>query len=126
MPFVKVHMSERSIEEAGEGLAEELRKGMVEVLGIRHDHGHVVIYGSPVHRRGIHESRNRNFVFVEINMFSGRSAKMKEELFHRISGIIHDRTGISESDILLNIVDTDRGDWAVRGGVPMDKLELGS
>lgn len=125
MAFIKVHMSERSLEEAGSDLSEEIRRGFVETLGIRHEHGQVVLYGAPTHRRGVHESRNRNFIFVEILMFSGRSNQLKEELFRRLNSILHSHTGIGDRDIVFAVLEIDRNNWAIRGGVPMSKLDIG-
>lgn len=58
-------------------------------------------------------------------MFSGRSDEIKEKLFRGLSDIINKHTGVDGKDILLNIIETDRNNWAIRGGVPISKIDLG-
>lgn len=102
----------------------KIRNCLVEVLGISEDHGHVAAYESKESHRCVHESRNKNFVFVEILMFAGRTDEMKENLFRKMSNIVSKHTGANENDIILNIIDTDRNNWAARGGVPFSKADL--
>jgi phenylpyruvate tautomerase PptA (4-oxalocrotonate tautomerase family) len=58
-------------------------------------------------------------------MFSGRTDQMKEALFKRLNDIVHDHTGVPTRDILLVILETERKNWAGRGGIPVSKLDLG-
>ncbi len=124
MPLVKLHVSSRNVFRRGM-LVKEVRLALVETLGIKPDHGHVILYESDIFFRATHESRSRDFVFVEILMFSGRTDEMKENLFKRLNGIIHERTGVPERDILFVIVESERNNWAAGGGVPISKLDLG-
>jgi len=125
MPFVKIHVSSKMSISARPLLVEEIRLALVEILKIDPTHGHVVLYDSPLDSRGIHESRDKNFVFVEILMFSGRSDEMKENLFKKLSKIVNKHVGIDEKEILINVIETDRKNWASRGGIPVSKMDLG-
>jgi phenylpyruvate tautomerase PptA (4-oxalocrotonate tautomerase family) len=124
MPFVKLNVSSGSLF-SRKRLVRDVRGALVETLGIKEDHGHVVLYETSPFSRSTHESRSRNFVFVEIFMFSGRDDSMKEELFKRLNEIIHERTRVPERDILFVIVESGRNNWAARGGVPVSRLDLG-
>ncbi len=124
MPFVKIHVSSRCIFSRRK-LVRDIRLALVETLGISPDHGHVILYESWVTSRSAHESRSANFVVVEILMFPGRTDEMKERLFKRLNEIIHGRTKVPERDILFVIVEADRNNWAVRGGVPISRLDIG-
>jgi len=124
MPFVKLHVSSRRIFRRGK-LVREVRLALVETLGIEPDHGHVVLYESDVFSRATDKSRSVDFVFVEILMFTGRSDDMKERLFARLNEIIHGRTKVPERDIVMVIVESERKNWAARGGVPISSLDIG-
>jgi len=124
MPFVKVHIPSEIDKSACSSMCKEIRQSLVNVLGISEDHGHVVAYESETTHRNVHESRDRNFVFVEILMFSGRTDEMKEKLFQRISDIVSRYTGVNEQEIILNIIESDRNNWAARGGVPFSRVDL--
>jgi phenylpyruvate tautomerase PptA (4-oxalocrotonate tautomerase family) len=124
VPFVKLHVSSRRIF-SRKKLVQDVRLGLVETLGIKPDHGHVVLYQSWVSFRATDRSRSADFVFVEILMFAGRSDKMKARLFKRLNDIVRDRTGVPERDILFVITEADRNNWAGRGGVPISQLDIG-
>jgi 4-oxalocrotonate tautomerase family enzyme len=61
---------------------------------------------------------------VEIIMFPGRSADMKENLFHSVTKIIKNHTGLKEEDILITISESERYNWA-KGGIALSKVDLG-
>ena len=124
MPVVKIHVSSEVKPSARQPMVKDIRKALVDILGISDDHGHVILYESPLSSRCIHESRDSNFVFAEILMFSGRRDEMKEKLFRRLSELISKHTGVDGSDIILNIIETDRKNWA-KGGAPISKIDLG-
>jgi phenylpyruvate tautomerase PptA (4-oxalocrotonate tautomerase family) len=124
MPFVKINVSSHSLFSRRK-LVRDVRGALVETLGIKEDHGHVVLYETGPFSRSTHESRSRDFVFVEIFMFSGRDDRMKENLFRRLNEIIHGRTRVPERDILFVAVESERKNWAARGGVPISRLDLG-
>ena len=124
MPFVKLHVSSRCIFSRRK-LVRDVRLALVETLGISPDHGHVILYESDIFFRSTDKSRSSDFVFVEIIMFAGRNDQMKEDLFKRLNAIIHDRTRVPERDILLVIVESERNNWAARGGIPLSRLDLG-
>ena len=61
---------------------------------------------------------------VEIIMFPGRSADIKENLFHSVTKIIKNHTGLKEEDILITIIESERYNWA-KGGIALSKVDLG-
>jgi len=124
MPLVKLHVSSHCLF-SRKAFVREVRQALVDVLGIAPDHGHVILYESPVYFRATHESRSADFVFAEILMFDGRSDEMKRELFKRLNDVIRDRTGVPERDIIFVITEAGRKNWAVRGGVPVSDLDIG-
>ena len=123
MPFVKIHVCSYVDPAIRTSIVSNIREMLVDVLGISLDHGHVVLYESPVTSRCVHESRNNRFVIVEILMFSGRSEEMKEKLFYKMNEIIKNHLGIEGRDVIISIIESERNNWA-RDGIPLSKINL--
>lgn len=124
MPLVKLHISSHCLCNR-KALVREVRTAVVETLGIPPDHGHVILYESPIHFRATHESRSVDFVFTEILMFSGRTDEIKRQLFKRVNDVVHTHTKVPEKDIIFVITEAERSNWAGRGGVPLSTLDIG-
>ncbi len=125
MPLVKIHVSSSFDQGKRKPFVDEVRGALVETLDIKHEHGHVILYDAPLDCRSVHKSRDINFVFFEILMFSERTDDMKERLYKKLSDIAEKYTGVENRDILFNIVETTRKNWAARGGIPLSKVDLG-
>ncbi|MBN1571565.1 MAG: tautomerase family protein [Deltaproteobacteria bacterium] len=124
MPFFKIHLSDEIAEKVSPLFAHEVREVMVETLKIDPTHGHVAVYTTPREKRSVHESRSVDFVFVELLMFSGRTDETKETLFRKLNEVVERHTGVDNKDIIFNVIESDRKDWAGRGGIPMSKIHL--
>ncbi len=125
MPFVKLHLSSNVSKSSKKKIMMAIRLSLVEILGIHKEHGHVVCYESALESRECHENRDKNFVFIEILMFSGRTDEKKEKLYKNITEIINNNINVNINDIIINIIESDRKNWAGRGGIPVSKLNLG-
>ena len=112
MPFVKIHIPSSIELSTREKIVKEVREALVNTIDIKFNHGYVVLYDSPIPSRCVHESRNNNFVIIEIIMFPGRTADMKEKLFHSLTEIIKNHTGLKGEDILITIIESERDNWA--------------
>ena len=112
IPFVKIHIPSNIELSTRAKIVKEVREALVSTIDIKFNHGYVVIYDSPSPSRCVHESRNNNFVIVEIIMFPGRSGDMKEKLFHNLTKIIENHTGLKGEDILITIIESERDNWA--------------
>jgi len=112
VPFVKIHVSSSIELSTREKIVKDVREALVNTIDIKFNHGYVVVYDSPLTSRCVHESRNNNFVIVEIIMFPGRSTDMKEKLFHCLTEIIKNHTGLKGEDILITIIESERDNWA--------------
>lgn len=125
MPLVKLHVADDLPRNLERKLLEDIRTVLIETLSIDPAHGHAILYPSGTSHRACHTSRDERFVFVEIALFSGRTDEMKAKLFREISGAVHRHTGVNESDIIIYLVESDRGNWAGRGGIPLSTIDLG-
>ena len=67
--------------------------------------------------------RTNNYTIVEINMFAGRSVEAKKNLIRLLYQKIVETLDITPQDLEINIIETPRSNWGVRG-VPGDELNL--
>lgn len=100
MPQVKIHISSSISDENKNKMVNSIRKIIPTVLNIDEKIGQVMLYESK--QRANHESRDKNFVFVEITMYVGRDYELKEKLAEMIIAEITELTGVDRTDI--NIV----------------------
>ena len=68
MPFVKIHAPQGLDPNIQSLLLKDIRKALVEILEIKETHGHLVLYEAPITAREVHETRNKNYFFIEIQM----------------------------------------------------------
>jgi 4-oxalocrotonate tautomerase family enzyme len=68
--------------------------------------------------------RSDDYTVIEISMFEGRTSDTKKELIRLLFANIADRTGISPTDIEINIFETPKANWGIRG-LSADELTLG-
>lgn len=99
MPQVILHAASTIDQDSKAGLVRAVREAIPRVLGIDEMIGQVLLYETPPHRRAIHESRDGNFVVVEIMMYPGRTAEMKAKLANEILALVTKFTGVGAKDI---------------------------
>lgn len=124
MPVVILHLSD-DLEPGGyESLAEQTRHALVASLGIPPEFGKVILYTSPGARRSVHPSRDSRFVLAEVRLFSGREPAVKARLLAALDQVIRRHTGLSPENVFIQLVESPRSDWGLRGGRPADQVEL--
>lgn len=122
MPAVIIHTSTNIKTDKCSAMLEEIREAMIATLEIKADDGQVILYQSPIALRCIHSSRDSNFILVQIIMLTGRNDEMKETLFKTLNQIIYRHTAVNERDIIFNIMETAKNNWAYNGGMPLTKM----
>ncbi|MFT9495250.1 hypothetical protein [Anaerosolibacter sp.] len=78
MPQIKIHISSSLHNENKRKMTFAIRELIPVVLNIDSKIGQVLLYESKY--RASHPTRDRNFVFIEITMYSGRSHELKKNL----------------------------------------------
>lgn len=111
MPTVKIHISALMLPFQKPLLVKEVRKSLAELLNIDEQIGQVILYEALPQLRSVHESRNINFVYVEITMYPGRSPQVKTALLQRICGIITKYTEVEIKDVNCCIMEIPQENW---------------
>jgi len=124
MPVVILHLSDDLEPAACEALADEARHALVDSLGLQPEFGKVILYTTPVAQRSVHPSRDPRFVLAEVRLFSGRDAATKARLMAALDAAIRRHTGLSPENVFVQLVESPKGDWGLRGGHPADQVEL--
>ena len=99
MPQVRIHTASAIDEENKNMLTQAIRDLIPRVLNIDNKIGQVMLYESEY--RAIHESRDRNFVFIEVALYVGRSHELKEKLAECIIAEVCKYTAVEKNDINL-------------------------
>lgn len=97
MPQVKMHVSSCIDEDIKERLAINVRKVIYEGLNIQEDKSQAIVYESEY--RGIHYSRNRDFISVEIALYKGTSDEEKKRLAKLIVEKVEEISEIDRNEI---------------------------
>ncbi|KAF5088962.1 tautomerase family protein [Methanobacterium aggregans] len=125
MPLVKVEIIKGKSEEYKKAVLDGVHEALVESIKI------------PDHDRfqRLYELDNTNFEFpetktdkvtlIEINMFRGRSAEAKKELYRLINDKLTKNPGIDGNDITVVLLEPPLENWGVRGGKPASEVDLG-
>lgn len=58
-----------------------------------------------------------NFLFVQITCAEGRTLDQKRKLYSAIAANIAQTTSVSQSDVIINLVETRRENWSFGDGV---------
>ena len=124
MPVLILHLSDDLAPAALGALAEEARHTLVESLGLPPEFGKVILYTSPLVQRSVHPSRDPRFVLAEVRLFSGRDPATKARLMAALDAAIRRHTGLSPENVFIQLVESPKGDWGLRGGCPADQVEL--
>jgi len=92
-------------------LVKEVRNSLVELLNIDEQIGQVILYEALPQLRNAHESRNSNFVYVEIVMYPGRSPEIKKTLLQRVCSLVSKYIEIEIKDINSCIIEIPPENW---------------
>lgn len=55
-------------------------------------------------------------VFIQITWNAGRSIEVKKAFYKAVAEGIHERTGISQQDVWISLIDVKREDWSFGNG----------
>ena len=56
-------------------------------------------------------------MFIQITVFSTRTAEQKKALFRRIAELLGENPGIRPEDVFVNVLDAAKENWSVGNGL---------
>ena len=60
--------------------------------------------------------RSADVVYIQITVFSTRTAEQKKALFRRIAELLGENPGIRPEDVFVNVLDAPKENWSVGHG----------
>ncbi|KWV49657.1 4-oxalocrotonate tautomerase [Bradyrhizobium macuxiense] len=121
MPFVHVSLRAGKPATYREAILDNLYRAMRETLDVPEGDEFMTIsehdatnfrYGNAY---GV--ERSADTVYIQITVFSSRTAEQKKALFGRIAGLLGETPGIRPEDIFIVVLDAARENWSVGHGV---------
>ncbi len=61
--------------------------------------------------------RSDELVYIQITVFSTRTAEQKKALFGRIATLLGESPGIRPEDVFINVIDAPKENWSVGHGL---------
>jgi phenylpyruvate tautomerase PptA (4-oxalocrotonate tautomerase family) len=61
--------------------------------------------------------RSADVVYIQITVFSTRTAEQKKALFRRIAELLGESPGIRPEDVFVNVLDAAKENWSVGHGL---------
>src|SRR3954452_24812421 len=62
-------------------------------------------------------ARSADVVYIQITVFSTRTAEQKRALFRRIAELLGERPGLRPEDVFVNVLDAPKENWSVGHGL---------
>ena len=62
-------------------------------------------------------TRSADVVYIQITVFSSRTAEQKKALFRRIAELLGDNPGIRPEDVFVYVLDAPKENWSVGHGL---------
>jgi phenylpyruvate tautomerase PptA (4-oxalocrotonate tautomerase family) len=122
MPIVHVHLRAGRTAAQKKAILDGLHAAFVEALKIQPDDRNQLVHELPAEN---FESRyGPDAVFVEANLFQGRSADAKRHLY-RLAVDNLERAGVRRDAILIVLHDPPLENWGIRGGQCAADVKLG-
>ncbi len=122
MPIVHVHLRAGRSAAQKQAILDGLHAAFVEALKIQPDDRNQLVHELPAES---FESRyGPDAVFVEANLFKGRSADAKRRLY-RLAVDALERAGVRRDAVLIVLHDPPLENWGIRGGQCAADVKLG-
>lgn len=121
MPLLHISLLAGKPEAYRQAIFDGLYRAMRETLNVPEDDQFMTItehdaanfrYGS-----GYGIARSDDVVYIQITVFSSRTAEQKKALFRRIAELFGDNPGIRPEDVFVNVLDAPKENWSVGHGI---------
>lgn len=120
MPFLQISMRAGKPESYRQAILDGLYRAMREAIDVPEDDQFMTItehdaanfrYGNAF---GI--TRSDDLVYIQITVFSTRTAEQKKALFRRIAERLGEDPGIRPEDVFVTVLDAPKENWSVGHG----------
>jgi len=122
MPLVRIDVAAQTSSDTVATISDVIYEAMLSTANVpEHDKFQIV------HRHAAEElvypaagylgvTYTPNIVFIQITWNEGRSIDIKKAFYKAVAQGIHDRTGLRQEDIWINLVEVKRENWSFGNG----------
>jgi phenylpyruvate tautomerase PptA (4-oxalocrotonate tautomerase family) len=122
MPLVRIDVAAQTSSDTVATISDVIYEAMLSTANVpEHDKFQIV------HRHAAEElvypaagylglTYTPNIVFIQITWNEGRSIDVKKAFYKAVAQGIHDRTGLRQEDIWINLVEVKRENWSFGNG----------
>ena len=122
MPLVRIDLREGKGPEYGRRIGDLVYQAMRETIAVPEgdkfqviaEHGADGLVYDPAYL-GI--QRTDGVVFIQITLNAGRALEQKKALYARIAELLAEQVGVRREDVLINLVECRKEDWAFGNGI---------
>lgn len=121
MPIVNVSMRAGKTEAYRVAILDGLYHAMRDALGVPEDDQFITLSEHDAanfrHGNAYGVVRSADVVYIQMTVFSTRTAEQKKALYARIADLLEANPGIRREDIFVTILDAPKENWSVGNGV---------
>lgn len=121
MPIVNVSMRAGKTEAYRAAILDGLYHAMRDALGVPEDDQFITLSEHDAanfrHGNAYGVVRSADVVYIQMTVFSTRTAEQKKALYARIADLLEANPGIRREDIFVTILDAPKENWSVGNGV---------
>ena len=121
MPLINISLRAGKPEAYRQAILDGLYRAMREALDVPEDDQFMnITEHEPANFRtgsayGV--ARSDDVVYIQITVFSTRTAEQKKALYRRIAALLGDNPGIRPEDVFVNVLDSPKENWSVGHGL---------
>ena len=121
MPRIRIESTAQFPEKTAQALMDGVMDAVAAVLALPADDRNISFSAYP---SGMFVMKPPYRIFIEILLFSGRTAAAKKELYRAIVTTLEHRLAIPKEQVMIVLNEQPRGNWGIRGGCSADEVAL--
>ena len=121
MPLARIDLLQGKPAHYRQTIGEVVYQAMIDVLKVPKNDRFQVVTEHPVDNfifdpnyLGI--SRTSDCIFIQLTLNEGRTIEVKRAFYRAIADGLHERLGVRREDVLINLVEVNKGNWSFGNG----------
>ena len=121
MPLARIDLLQGKPANYRRTIGEVVYQAMIDVLKVPKNDRFQVVTEHPVDNfifdpnyLGI--SRTSDCIFLQLTLNEGRTIEVKRAFYRAIADGLHERLGVRREDVLVNLVEVNKGNWSFGNG----------
>jgi 4-oxalocrotonate tautomerase len=122
MPLARIDLPTGKPPEYGRAVAGAVYDAMIATLNVpRDDRFQVISEHTPetllIHPTYLGIDRSADALIIQITLNEGRSVEIKKAFYKAVADGLHERVGLRQEDVFINLVEVKKENWSFGNGV---------